>query len=400
MCSTGSTGGGAEGAPSAVAVASASARRRARCDTTTRSRRTIKPDIVLEVDEGSDGIWAWSSRWTSSRTVRYSFENEEEHARLQAALGVPLKIVRFNPDPTTANASNLDERTEMLLRHVVETSCSPRPCATWKSSTSCTTTEFASPYPAINTFCDAIATVLRGHPEQFGHRRRLVEPADRGERAPAVLVQRADGSAAAAAAECAPGSRARSARRRGDCARIRATRPGGGDTLEALRTPPAASASRVRRDSLREDGVHARPPRARASQRDAKRRARARRRRRGARRDRRPPGMRTVPPFPQSPHHRHEHARHDVARSRVEVDEKVFDHAREPPRLRRRGRVQLDSATGHRRARLRRPARGSSGPRPPRRRTQKLGVHAAGGGAGPAPPPGTKSGDHERSSSR
>ena len=38
---------------------------------------------------------------------------------LQAALGVPLKIIRFNPDPTTAQPSNLEERTEMLLKHVV-----------------------------------------------------------------------------------------------------------------------------------------------------------------------------------------------------------------------------------------------------------------------------------------
>ena len=63
--------------------------------------------MVIEVDEFAH--------------KRYSFENEEERMRgLQAALGVPLKIVRFNPDPTTANSSNLDERTDMLVRHVVE----------------------------------------------------------------------------------------------------------------------------------------------------------------------------------------------------------------------------------------------------------------------------------------
>jgi len=109
----------------AAAVASASARRRVRAMrynyAVKAQERTIKPDIVLEVDEGSDGIWGLVIEVDEFAHKRYSFENEEERMRgLQAALGVPLKIVRFNPDPTTANASNLDERTEMLLRHVVE----------------------------------------------------------------------------------------------------------------------------------------------------------------------------------------------------------------------------------------------------------------------------------------
>ena len=108
-----------------VGLASTSARRRVRAMrynyAVKAQDRKIKPDIVLEVDEGSDGIWGLVIEVDEFAHKRYSFENEEERMRgLQAALGVPLKIVRFNPDPTTANASNLDERTEMLLRHVVE----------------------------------------------------------------------------------------------------------------------------------------------------------------------------------------------------------------------------------------------------------------------------------------
>ena len=83
--------------------------------------RTIKPDMVIEVDEGENGIWGLVIEVDEFAHKRYSWQNEEERMQeLQAALGVPLKIVRFNPDPTTAEPKNLEERTEMLLKHVVE----------------------------------------------------------------------------------------------------------------------------------------------------------------------------------------------------------------------------------------------------------------------------------------
>ena len=110
---------------SAVAAANFSARRRVRAMrynyAVKAKERTIKPDIVLEVDEGPYGIWGLVIEVDEFAHKRYSWRNEEERMQeLQAALGVPLKIVRFNPDPTTANESNLDERTDMLLKHVVE----------------------------------------------------------------------------------------------------------------------------------------------------------------------------------------------------------------------------------------------------------------------------------------
>ena len=82
--------------------------------------RMIKPDMVIEVDEGKGGIWGLIIEVDEFAHKRYSASAEETRMReLQAALGVPLKIIRFNPDPTTAQPSNLEERTEMLLKHVV-----------------------------------------------------------------------------------------------------------------------------------------------------------------------------------------------------------------------------------------------------------------------------------------
>jgi hypothetical protein len=39
---------------------------------------------------------------------------------LQVTLGVPVKIVRFNPDPTSANPQDLEERMETLVKHIAE----------------------------------------------------------------------------------------------------------------------------------------------------------------------------------------------------------------------------------------------------------------------------------------
>ena len=88
-------------------------------------QRTIKPDIVIEVEaEESGDIWGLVievDEFAHKRGKHYSWRAEEERMQdLQAILGVPLKIVRFNPDPTSANPMALEDRTETLVEHVAE----------------------------------------------------------------------------------------------------------------------------------------------------------------------------------------------------------------------------------------------------------------------------------------
>jgi len=96
----------------------------------TKDRR-IKPDIVIEVEE-IEGNKLWGlvievDEFAHRRGKHYSWPAEEERMReLQATLGVPLKIVRFNPDPDVANPMGLDDRTGALIEHIVESMrCAP-----------------------------------------------------------------------------------------------------------------------------------------------------------------------------------------------------------------------------------------------------------------------------------
>ena len=88
-------------------------------------QRTIKPDIVIEVEaEESGNIWGLVievDEFAHKRGKHYSWGAEEERMQdLQAILGVPLKIVRFNPDPTSVNPMALEDRTKTLVEHVAE----------------------------------------------------------------------------------------------------------------------------------------------------------------------------------------------------------------------------------------------------------------------------------------
>ena len=66
--------------------------------------------LVIEVDE-----------FAHRRGKHYSWRAEEKRMQeLQTTLGVKLKIVRFNPDPTGSFPIGLEERTCMLLEHVVQ----------------------------------------------------------------------------------------------------------------------------------------------------------------------------------------------------------------------------------------------------------------------------------------
>jgi hypothetical protein len=94
--------------------------------------RRIKPDIVIEVvDEADDDVvTTWGlvievDEFAHRRGKHYSWSAEEE--RMEATLGVPLRFVRFNPDPTTANPEDLNARTDMLVEHVAECMLSSAP---------------------------------------------------------------------------------------------------------------------------------------------------------------------------------------------------------------------------------------------------------------------------------
>ena len=88
-------------------------------------QRRIKPDIVIEVEE-IEGNQIWGlvievDEFAHRRGKHYSWRAEEERMQeLQATLDVPLKIVRFNPDPDVANPMVLEERTHALVEHIVE----------------------------------------------------------------------------------------------------------------------------------------------------------------------------------------------------------------------------------------------------------------------------------------
>ena len=88
-------------------------------------KRRIKPDIVIEVEEiENNQIWGMVievDEFAHRRGKHYSWRAEEERMQeLQATLDVPLKIIRFNPDPDVANPMQLEERTHELVEHIVE----------------------------------------------------------------------------------------------------------------------------------------------------------------------------------------------------------------------------------------------------------------------------------------
>ena len=88
-------------------------------------QRKIKPDIVIEVEEiDRNEIWGLVievDEFAHRRGHHYSWQAEEERMQdLQATLGVPLKIIRFNPDPDVTNPMALDDRTQVLVKHIVE----------------------------------------------------------------------------------------------------------------------------------------------------------------------------------------------------------------------------------------------------------------------------------------
>ena len=84
-------------------------------------KRRIKPDIVIEMERDGDiwGLVIEVDEFAHRRGKHYSWRAEEKRMQeLQTTLGVKLKIVRFNPDPTGAFPMGLEERTRMLLEHV------------------------------------------------------------------------------------------------------------------------------------------------------------------------------------------------------------------------------------------------------------------------------------------
>ena len=87
-------------------------------------KRRIKPDIVIEMEQDGGTIWGLVievDEFAHRRGKHYSWRAEEKRMQeLQTTLGVKLKIVRFNPDPTGSFPIGLEERTCMLLEHVVQ----------------------------------------------------------------------------------------------------------------------------------------------------------------------------------------------------------------------------------------------------------------------------------------
>jgi len=89
--------------------------------------RNIKPDILIEV---SSTLLAETVTWGLVVEVdefghrrggksNYDWKSEESRMYdLQVALGVPLKIVRFNPDPTADDERELEDRLSELIAHV------------------------------------------------------------------------------------------------------------------------------------------------------------------------------------------------------------------------------------------------------------------------------------------
>lgn len=98
-----------------------------------KQKRRIKPDIVIEVEESDErggdvktkniiwGLVIEVDEFAHRRGNHYSWREEEERMQeLQTTLDVPLKFVRFNPDPDMANPTTLEERTRALIEHIVE----------------------------------------------------------------------------------------------------------------------------------------------------------------------------------------------------------------------------------------------------------------------------------------
>lgn len=91
----------------------------------------VKPDILLEI---SSDIGGESLTWGlivevdefGHRRGSKSYVNEESRmSDVQSALDVPVKFVRFNPDPTEGDPRELDERIGELLDHLKQAISQP-----------------------------------------------------------------------------------------------------------------------------------------------------------------------------------------------------------------------------------------------------------------------------------
>ena len=88
--------------------------------------RNIKPDILLEISSPALEKRTWGlvvevDEFAHRRGSKsnYDWTSEESRMRaLQCALAVPLKIVRFNPDPTTDDDRKLEDRIVELIDHL------------------------------------------------------------------------------------------------------------------------------------------------------------------------------------------------------------------------------------------------------------------------------------------
>jgi hypothetical protein len=92
----------------------------------------FKPDILLEITSVDDD--EQTSTWGlivevdefGHRRGSKSYVNEESRmSELQKALNVPIKFVRFNPDPTEKDDRELEERIGVLLQHLNEAAAHP-----------------------------------------------------------------------------------------------------------------------------------------------------------------------------------------------------------------------------------------------------------------------------------
>lgn len=92
----------------------------------------FKPDILLEISSAipEEGALTWGlivevDEFAHRRGSRSYVNEESRMADLQNALGVPIKFVRFNPDPTEEDSRELEERTLELLEHLEKAVAKP-----------------------------------------------------------------------------------------------------------------------------------------------------------------------------------------------------------------------------------------------------------------------------------
>ena len=86
---------------------------------------SFKPDILLEIVSASAkqelirwGLIVEVDEFSHRRGSKSYVNEEARMSELQKALAVPIKFVRFNPDPTEIDDRELEERTLELLEHL------------------------------------------------------------------------------------------------------------------------------------------------------------------------------------------------------------------------------------------------------------------------------------------